>query len=222
MKRVSTKLYVAALVLTAVIFIGAFAVSGYVNKRKTDELKTEEDQITVNILSFETQVGLLKSSSCQDFDSNGLKTELNNLYSQLNYMESQVGPNDPDVFRLKRYYALLEINDYTLTKQMSDECNQNKVFILYFYSDNNCGQCQTESYILQAVAQKYPDVQEYSFDYDLDLGAVKTLVSLHNLPTQPPALEINGTAYAAFTSLSDIEKVIDPLVGSSTAATSKQ
>ena len=220
MKRVSIKLYIATLVLTVAVFAAAFFISNYLNERKTDELKAEEDKITVDILSFETQVGLLKSSSCQDFSSNQLQSELQDLQSRLSYMESQVGPNDPDLSRLKRYYALLEINDYVLAKQMSVECKQNTVFILYFYGDNNCSQCQAQSYMLQAVLQKYPQqVQEYSFDFDLDLSAVQTLVTLHNLPTTPPVIDINGTAYAPFATLSDMENIIDSLVGTSTGNT---
>lgn len=217
MKRVSIKLYIATLALTAVVFISAFFISNYLNRRKTDELKAEEDKITVDILSFETQVGLLKSSSCQDFSGGQLESELQDLQSRLSYMESQVGPNDPDLSRLKRYYALLEINDYVLAKQMSTECKQNTVFILYFYGDNSCSQCQAQSYMLQAVEQKYPtQVQEYSFDFDLDLSAVETLVTLHNLPSTPPVIDINGTSYPPFATLADMENVVDALVGTST------
>lgn len=217
MRPVNTKLYIAAFVFTAIIFAGAVVASSYLNQRKTDELKAEEDQITVAILSSETQVDLLKSDSCESYNDTTLRSSLNNLATQLNYMESQVGDSDPDVFRLKRYFALLEVRDYLLENQMSNECQTGITPILYFYSDQNCSQCQTEGYIVGALEQQYSSIQTFTFDYNLDMTAVKNAIRLPPLPPVPPLFIISGKAYGPFTSLSDADNVIGPIVASSTA-----
>jgi hypothetical protein len=107
-----------------------------------------------------------------------------------------------------------------LTQKMSEQCKLNTVFILYFYSNQNCSECQTQEFLLRAIHDQYPQVEIYNFDYDLDLAAVKTLISLHNIPPQPPVLDINNTPYQAFSDLDGFRSVINSLLGTSTKATS--
>ncbi len=220
MKKVSITLYIVALIITLAIFTFAFAISNYLNNKRTQELKSTVDKISIDILSLETQFDIAKESSCQQFDKNAVRNELNSLSSKLTFMESQVGTNNPDVFRLKRYYSLLEIRDYLLTKKMSEQCKFHTVFILYFYTQNpSCTECRTQEYILQAVRDTYPEAEIYTFDYDVDLPAVKTLITLHNIPETPPIIDINGKVYAPFQSFADIQAIIDPYISTSTSKT---
>ncbi len=217
MRKVHTKLYIIVFFITIFIFSGAFYISSYINERKTQELKATEDKIAIDILSFETQFDIVKESSCKEFDRSNLRTELNSLASKLKFMENQLGENNPEVFRLKRYYSLLEIRDYLLTKRMSEQCKLNNVFILYFYSQGEkCNTCITQNYILQAIRDEYPEIEVYSFDYEIDLPAVQTLITLHNIPKAPPIIDINGKIYGAFENIEDIRKVIDPIITKAT------
>lgn len=219
MRPINTKTYLFTFVATVAIFVLAFGISSYLTHRKTEELKADEDKISINILSLETQYDLLKESSCSTFDRGALRQELDSLSSKLQYMEAQVGDTDPEVFRLKRYYSLLEIKDYLLTKKMSDQCKLNTIFILYFYANKNCPDCTKQEYLLRAIRDEYDQVEMYSFDYDLDLPAVQTLISLHSIPPKPPVMDINGKAYASFDSLDSLESVLKPYtsVGTTTA-----
>src|SRR5207244_4510747 len=105
---------------------------------------------------------------CSDVAENTiLPSALSSLGSQLSYMESQ-GGNVAEVTRLKRLYSLLEIKDYLLMKQIAAKCKLKSVFVLYFYSNKgNCEDCAKQGYVLTALAQKYPQLRIYSFDYDL-------------------------------------------------------
>ncbi|MES2436685.1 MAG: hypothetical protein V4519_01630 [Patescibacteria group bacterium] len=219
MKKINFKIYIIALFLTITVFGVAFVISEYINKRKTNELKAIEDKISIDILSFETQFDIIEESSCKEFDRSTLRTELSSLSSKLDFLEGQLGENDPEVFRLKRYYSLLQIRDYLLTKRMNDECDYGKVFILYFYSNKNCATCQTQEYILRAIQNEYPQIEIYTFDYDIDLPAVKTLISQHNVPNALPIIDINGKNYAAFDSLASMESVIQPFLEQATSTT---
>jgi len=223
MRPVNIKLYIITFLLTVTIFLAAFLSSAYFTRQRTEELKAMEDKIAIDILSFETQYELLKDSSCKTFNKKSLREELDVLASKLEFLESQVGKQNPEVFRLKRYYSLLQIKDYLLTKKMSDECKLNLVFILYFYSDENCPECQTQKYMLDEISKTNPAVEVYSFDYELDLSAVQTLITLHNIPKQPPVIDINGIIYPPFSSLEAmIAQIADLTTATSTKSTPKK
>jgi hypothetical protein len=219
MRPIQTKTYIFALIATLAVFIAAFGVSTYITNRKTQELKAAEDKVAIDILSLETQYDLLNESSCKTFDRGALRQELDSLSSKLNFMESQVGYDNPEVFRLKRYYSLLEIKDYLLTKRMSEQCKTDTVFVLYFYANQDCPECQTQDYLLKAVHNTYPQVEIYNFDYNLDLSAVQTLITLHNIPPKPPVIDINGKAYASFDSLESLTSMIDKELETATSST---
>jgi hypothetical protein len=224
MKTNTTKLYLSALITTLLIFAGAFYISNYTNARKTQELKAIENKIAIDILSFETQFDVIEESSCQSFDKSSIKTQLQELSSKLTFLEGQVGLGDPDVAQLKRYYALLQIRDYLLTKRMSEECKLDNIFVLYFYSRNNCDLCQRQEYIIRAIRNTYPQVEIYRFDYDMDVPAVQTLISTHHIPRTPPIIDINGKAYQPFSSLEEMDTVLRGVLqetASSTATSTK-
>ncbi len=220
---IHTKTYIFTFFITIAIFLVALWASTFITRQKTAQLKADEDRIAINILSLETEYQLLNDSSCKSFNRESLRKELDNLSSRLQFLESQVGYDNPEVFRLKRYYSLLQIKDYLLTKKMSGECNLDTVFVLYFYANKDCPDCLTQDYLLRAVRSLYPQVEVYNFDYYLDLGAVKTLITLHNIPAAPPVIDINGKAYATFPDLQSLRNIIDAElpVATSTATTTK-
>jgi hypothetical protein len=219
---IHTKTYIFTFIATVAIFIAALSGSTYITRQKTEQLKTSESRLAIDIMSLETQYELLNESSCKTFSREALRSELDSLASKLAFIEGQVGPNDAEVFRLKRYYSILQIRDYLLTKRMSEECKLNTIFILYFYANKDCPDCQTQEYLLRAIKNQYPQVAIYNFDYFLDLSAVKTLISLHTIPPAPPVMDINGKAYGTFPDLESLQKVIaaEMPVATSTKATS--
>jgi hypothetical protein len=220
MKRtISTKSYFATLIITIIIFGGALGVSGFITEKKTEELKTSIDKITVDILSIETQFDLLKDTSCSSNATSTIQTEITGLSNRLDFMEQQVGEKNPEVYRLKRYYSLLEIKDYLLRKKLADQCKTPDIFILYFYDTEGCAQCQTQEYMLKGVRTLYPNAHVYSFDYKLDLQAVTTLIELHNIPATPPIIDIEGVPYGPFENFSDMKSVIDTTIQARIAST---
>jgi hypothetical protein len=220
---IHTKTYIFTFIVTIGIFVGALAASTFFTRQKTEQLKADESKLAIDILSLETQYELLNESSCKTFSRESLRNELDTLYSKLQFIESQVPEDDPEVFRLKRYYSILQIRDYLLTKKMAEECNLPMVFILYFYANKDCPDCQTQEYLLKAARTLYPEIEVYSFDYHLDLSAVQTLITLHNIPPAPPVMDINGKAYATFPSLDALREIVEKElanIATSTAATS--
>jgi hypothetical protein len=220
MKPVTTKLYIIALVITVFIFLSAFFSSNYINNKRTEEIRINESKIAIDILSFETQFDVIEESSCQTFDKSSIKAQLQSLNSKLTFLEGQAGAGNPEVVRLKHYYALLQIRDYLLTKRMSEQCHFDNIFLLYFYTKENCAECRRQEYIVRAVRDKYPQIEVYSFDYMMDVTAVQTLISTNHIPRTAPIIDINAKAYAPFQSLADIEVVLRGILQATTTATS--
>lgn len=219
--------YVVALIITTLIFATAFYASNYFNERRVADIRAAQDDISIDILSIETQFDLLQEYSCTDVAENTiLPSSLSSLGSQLSYMESQ-GGYTPEVTRLKRLYSLLEIKDYLLMKQIASKCKLNPVFILYFYSNKgDCSDCTKQGYVLTALAQKYPQLRIYSFDYNLDVSALQTLISIDDTENDLPALIINGDTHYGLQMIPDIETILPQLASmksaSSTATSTKK
>ena len=199
------------LFITLALFGVAFGSSYYFNTKKIDQLHTIEDTISVDLMSSETQFSLLQELSCNDVSTTALSTELNSLADKINYSEDNIGTDNTDVISLKQYYSLFEIKDYLLMKEITARCGQKSIFILYFYNNDNCADCTKQGYVLTSLRQEYPNLRVYSFDYDLDLSAIKALISIYKVPDDLPALVINGKVYSGFQSVEDIEKTFPQL-----------
>lgn len=223
MNNFNYRKYFFVFLLTCGIFIVAFALASFLNNEKIAEIKSTEDQISIDILSSETQFEILEQSSCSIVNGDILSDQLASLGNELAAAETAHGIDSADVITLKEYYSLLEIKDYILAQQIYRQCNARPISILYFYSNkDNCTDCTKEGYVLTALHDEYPDLRVYTFDYDLDLNAIQTLISLYHVGPQLPAIVVNGTTYSGFQSLADIQKIIPDLAvaaGTSTAGT---
>ncbi len=220
--------YIVAFLITALIFATALYASDYFNGRRVADIQATQDNISIDILSLETQFDLLAEHSCQDISENSvLSSEIQPLASRLSYLETQPGVNQSELLRLKRYYSLLQIKDLLLMQKVAEKCSLKPVFILYFYSNaGDCKDCEEQGYVLTGLSQKYPTLRIYSFDYNLNLAALKTLVDIHDVKGELPALVINNKVYYGLHTVDEIEKVLPELAtlkkATSTAATSTQ
>src|SRR3989344_2788417 len=126
--------YLVAFLITALIFATALYASNYFNNLRVADIQATQDNISIDILSLETQFDLLAEHSCPDISENSvLSREIQPLASRLSYLETQPGVNQDELTRLKRYYSLLQIKDLLLMQRVADKCKLQPVFILYFY-----------------------------------------------------------------------------------------
>ncbi len=100
-------------------------------------------------------------------------------------------------------------------KKISVKCGTKPVFILYFYS-TECTACEQQGYVLTYLRSLYPDLRIYSFDYNLDNPALRTMISLYKINETLPAIVINDKVYNGFM---DKDKVQSYLPASMTATT---
>lgn len=216
--------YAVAFVITAAIFATALYASNYFNNKRIAEIRTTQDNISIDILSLETQFDLLAEHSCRDISENSvLSKEIRPLADRLSYLESQNSVNQDEVLRLKRYYSLLQIKDFLLMKKVATKCHLKPVFILYFYSNKgDCKDCEAQGYALTALSESYPQLRIYSFDYNLDVSALQTLIAINDVENKLPALSINDKMYYGFQSIESIEKILPQLATLTKTATTTQ
>ncbi len=199
----------------------AYAIS-YLNRARVAELSAIEDQLSIDSLSLETQFSLLEAAPCDSAASSAtLTSELADFSRRLSYAEDQFGSDDAQVIRLKERYSLLEIRDYLITKRLASACGMKPLTVLYFYSNaGDCNDCDKAGYALSYLRNTYPALRVYSFDYNLDLGALKTFIAVTKLQNTLPAFVINDKHSYGFVSLANLEKQFPKGALATTTATS--
>jgi len=203
------KKYLIVLLITMCLFFTAIYLSNYFGNQKINELKSIQDNISIDILSSETQFSLLSELSCKNISDSVYSPELGELGNKLEWSEQNLGATD-QVSYLKKYYALLQIKDYLLAKQISARCGVKSAFILYFYTTAaNCSLCQEESSVLSTLRTEYPELRVYSFDYSTDLSAVTSMLQIYKIKdTALPALVVDDEVLTGFQSVQDLEAKI--------------
>ncbi len=226
----NTRRYIYTFIITLAIFFFSLWLSNTLSDKKIQSLRDLESQISVDILSVETRFSLLQKTSCEYItnsgDANtGFNQDLNEVALKVKSLENQLGYFNADVISLKKYYSLLQIKDYLLTKEYHDRCKQNTVSILYFY-DVDCTTCRAQSIILDKIVEDYPEIRVYYFDKTTNTPALDTLSSIFHI-TENPSLVIDDKVYGGYQDLDHIESYIPEIkvwkkenMASSTATTS--
>jgi len=204
------KKYFVVFLITVALFVSASYLSNYFGNKKIGELKYIQDQIAINILSSETQYSLLSDLSCKNVSGVVLSDELAELAQKLEWGEKNIGASE-EVVAIKKYYSLLEIKDYLLAKKIAERCKIKSAFILYFYTTAaNCSECEREALVLTALRDKYPELRVYSFDYSIDLSAVRSMLDIFKIrDTALPALVIDDEVLTGFHALEDLSKRVE-------------
>ncbi len=203
------KKYLIVFLFTTGIFLSASYISNYFSGKKVTQLKTIQDKISIDILSSETQFSLLSELSCKNISDSVLAGELGELGNKLEWGEKNLGMTDT-VSYLKKYYSLLQIKDYLLNKKISERCGNKAAFILYFYTTADyCSECEKESLVLSDLRERYPELRVYSFDYGIDLSAVKSMLEIYKIKdTKLPALVISDEVLTGFHGIDELDQKI--------------
>ncbi len=207
--QIDWKKYLIVFLFTAGLFLTASYISNYFGDKKINQLKSIQDKISIDILSSETQFSLLSELSCKNISYSVISGELGELGRKLEWGQENLGMTDT-VSYLKKYYSLLEIKDYLLTKKISERCKTKSAFILYFYTTaENCSECEKQGFALSALRDKYPELRVYSFDYSIDLSAVKSMLQIYKIEdTKLPALVIDDDVLTGFHSVEELEIIV--------------
>lgn len=200
------KKYLIVFLITVSLFLTASYISNYFGAKKVEQLKSIQDKIAIDILSSETQFSLLSELSCKNISDSVLSGELGELGSKLEWGQNNLGATE-EVSYLKKYYALLQIKDYLLSKKIAERCKVKSAFILYFYTTRDfCSDCVRQGLVLTSLRNQYPELRVYSFDYSTDLSAVKAMLQIYKIKdTELPALVLDDEVLTGYRSLEELE-----------------
>ena len=195
--------YIVVFVITVAIFGTAWYVSSYLNARKFARLQEEQNKISIDILSSETQFELLNDDTCSA--ESVFSHDLASLAEKISYSEKSVATTE-EISTLKKQYTLLEVRDFLLTNRVAERCKQPSMTILYFYgTSEKCPDCVKQGYVLDAFREAHREARIYAFDYNLDLSTIKALRDIYKVSGDLPALVINETTYSGFQSFEQLE-----------------
>lgn len=197
-----------AFAITAAIVGSVVYAINYLDRKRVAQLDELQTRLATDTLSIETQFALLEETSCANLsESNTLSQEMTNLGERLAFAESQLGSRNEQVIQLKKQYTLVQIRDYLLTKRLAEACDVDPTVALYFYSNepDACDDCDRASYALSYLHEANPDLRVYSFDYNLDLGALKTLIAVEKVEPRFPAFVIDGVRTYGFEDIDEFK-----------------
>ena len=212
-KKFSVQKYISVLFFTLLIFGSGFFLSDYTTKKRIAQLNDLQQNLRTDILSLETQFSILNQAPCANLNESTLTNELYSISQKLTSVGSTLGEDDGNFLELKKYYSILEIKHWLLLQRAAKECKLPLAFIIYFYEDShNCPKCEDQGYILTYFREKYPFLRIYSFDYNLDLAALKTLKSVFRLQDQTPIMVINSDVYYGYKNKDELETIMEKYV----------
>ena len=208
-KQFDWKRYVIVFFITLGLFLTALYVSNYFSNKKLSQLKVIQDNISIDVLSSETQYDLLSELSCKNVSDSLLSAELDELGRKLEWSEINIG-STAEVLYLKKYYSLLQIKDYLLMKKITSRCDKKSAFVLYFYTTaQNCSECQKQGIVLSSLRERYPELRVYSFDFNTDLSAVEAILNIYKIEdTKLPAIVIDDELMTGFQNVGVVESRI--------------
>lgn len=210
MNNLNYKRYVLTLVISLVIFLSGFLASNTLTNKKLESLKNVEDDISLSILSSETEYDILKEVSCDNFQNQtALTKEIGELADNLSLLESN-NQNDARIISAKKRYSLLLIKDYLLSKRLTENCGTKPTFVIYFYGNADiCPECVKTGYALSSLRQDYEKLRVYAFDMNLDLPIIKTFAEIYGVKQDAlPAIVIDKKVHVGLTTKDAIEKLL--------------
>jgi hypothetical protein len=204
----STRNAIISLLITAAITGSVIFAINYLDRQRVAQLNDLQTRLATDTLSIETQFALLEEAPCEALsEGNTLSAEMANLGERLSFAETRLGSDNEQVVQLKKQYTLIQIRDYLLTKRLAEACDLEPTVALYFYSNvpDACEDCDRASYALSYLHEANPNMRVYSFDYNLELGALKTLIAVEKVEPRFPAFVIDGTRVYGFEDVEDFK-----------------
>ena len=207
-KKINTAKYGLTLVITVVFFISGLLLGATISNSRLGELDTLQQDIRTDTLDIEVQYRLFEEEPCKEINASPLTEQLYELGLKLDFMENSLGEDNEEVLRLKEYYGLLELRQWVFIKKIIKECNQSVVPVLYFYSNKgDCPKCEEQGFILSYLRRKYPELSVYSFDINIEDGALLQVKKYFEITEAPSVVVGNNVSYG-FQPLEELEEEI--------------
>jgi hypothetical protein len=194
-------IYLAAFVISAVIFGIGVWVGIQIEKNISESLSKEITATRQRIVELETMMLFEQPSNfCPFFmeEMEKFDRETAEFGSKIGYMEEHKGI-DP---KLKSDYMLLELRDYFLIKKIDSICGSKTNIALYFIDSSSRNDCRLQGDELTKAREK-TNLRVYTFDVSVNNTAVEIFRKSFNISIYPTII-INGKKYEKFMKAEEI------------------
>jgi hypothetical protein len=185
-RKISLSLYMAALLISAIIFAVGIYVGQLLERETLGSVSTLIDLTSQKSTSLELLYLVGDSPRfCPVYSDELLQIdgETEQIGYRLQYMEEKKGIQD-DPVKLK--YFMQEATAYLLSKKVQEKCGANFSTVLYFYSIKGCEFCSQQGNELMYLKKTLGDnVKIYSFDGELGSPIVEVLKDEYGVRSYP-------------------------------------
>lgn len=113
---------------------------------------------------------------------------LDEVGGELDLLEKRFGKTDPRVLEQKVLYSQIELKHFQIIKKIEEQCNQDYITVLFFYSNSEELKDESErmGFILRTFKKEEPlKVMIYSFDFNLESQIIEGLKEKYNVMGAP-------------------------------------
>ncbi len=216
MRDLRTSRYVAAGVITAIIFVLGLLLGFVIEGKRVSTVQNLFDEQRAEFASSQLQYSYVSSlntqESCPAIYSiffNNLKN-LDKTASRLEQYVKNSQINDESFSVLKREYTIEQLRYWLLSKQTREVCNDDIVRVLYFFStDEECPQCNDQSFVLDYLKKSFgQSLLIFSIDATFDAEPMVSILKQQYNVSKYPTLLVEETKLDGFSSREDLLKQI--------------
>lgn len=211
-KKIEWRYIGIALIITAVLFTGIFMLGQSLSKYKVNTLENDISDLRTEQRSVMVTYRLAEELGEDTCVAQKILTQQNlgDLYEVRQKVISHQNSRkikDPRFRMLKKEYMTILIDNYVRREQLEKECGEDKVKVLYFYSDD-CKTCQGQGKILTNYRRKYDEeLLVYPLDTSLNLQSIDFLERYYDIE-EYPSIVIEGEVHEGFVNRTTVESEI--------------
>lgn len=215
-KQFATHKAFTVLLLTIIVFSAGIMIGNHNTAKKYTEVLDMSEQLSLRTQSAEVEYAILENNICAEDENLFLTDDLIELATRLDYMENQLGWDNPRIQQLKEQYFIVEAKHWLLSEKRLETCldeprTMNNTIILYFYSNQgDCQKCAEQGSVLSYLRNDYQGMKIYSFDINSDTPAVSTIKGLYGLiGAEMPTLVINNEVLQGFSNANEVVNFVE-------------
>jgi len=206
--------YVKALIITIVIFVGNFFFIKYLDDSRAGEVqarleKAEEELQSARLLLLYSQAFNNSPEICPLLETR-TNEQINRLYALYQELQSVSNTNVfTDTSRIKTRYILSNAELYLYAVQLKKTCGYAGMDpILYFYPDKqDCVECRAQAQVLDKLRDDCNNIRIFAFPTDLNISIADALKERYAI-SQTPAIVVADKTFGGITSREQILRML--------------
>jgi hypothetical protein len=181
-REIQKKKVFISLVIAIILFLIGFFLGYVINYSNYQTIILSQESIKYSLLSIEVEKELL-SESCENFNPSLEDSELTKIREKISIMEENLGKSNKKVIEQKKYYSLLQVKHFLLIKEYNKKCSEKYPTLIFFYSNKEEYLFEAERIgrTITAIKSSNENLMVYSFDYDLDISALRTIKNMYGI-----------------------------------------